>query len=68
MPAHGEALLGRRLSGEVLCRGQEVESLRECPDFPCEVLSNMGKDQGFDPLPKIEMCRKWAAESENKNN
>lgn len=34
----------------------------ECSDFPCEMLSNMGKDQGFDPAPKIEQCKKWLCE------
>lgn len=32
----------------------------ECNDFPCEVLTNMGKEQGYDPTIKIERCRSWA--------
>jgi len=23
----------------------------------------MGKDQGYDPLPKIKQCQKWAKEN-----
>lgn len=30
--------------------------------FPCNMLSNMGKEQGYDPLPKIQQCRKWMNE------
>lgn len=44
------------------CENQHLNHCGECAEFPCEMLSNMGKDQGFDPLPKIEMCRKWALE------
>ncbi|MCB2312740.1 hypothetical protein LGL55_15810 [Clostridium tagluense] len=29
---------------------------------------NMGKDQGFDPLPKIEQCRKWMNEQDYEDN
>jgi hypothetical protein len=31
-------------------------------DFPCDMLANMGKDQGFDPNIKIEQCKIWANE------
>ena len=39
-----------------------VSHCGECEEFPCEVLSSMGVDQGFDPTIKIEQCRKWAQE------
>lgn len=42
------------------CEGKELNHCGECQVFPCEMLQNMGKDQGFDPLPKIERCREWA--------
>jgi len=45
------------------CESKKLNHCGECSDFPCEMLSNMGKAQGFDPLPKIEMCRKWASEN-----
>ncbi|MCB7319038.1 DUF3795 domain-containing protein [Lacrimispora sp. 210928-DFI.3.58] len=44
------------------CEGRGLDHCGLCPDFPCEVLSGMGKDQGFDPGPKIAQCRKWAEE------
>lgn len=33
-----------------------------CEAFPCENLLSMGVEEGFDPKPKIEQCRKWAGE------
>lgn len=44
------------------CEKKGLNHCGECSNFPCEMLKNMGKDQGFDPLPKIERCRKWALE------
>lgn len=29
----------------------------ECKDFPCEVLSTMGKEYGYDPSIKVQQCR-----------
>lgn len=37
----------------------------ECTIFPCDMLSNMGVEEGFDPAPKIEQCRKWAINNED---
>lgn len=39
---------------------QLVEHCGQCSEFPCAMLANMGVEQGFDPKPKIEQCRKWA--------
>lgn len=47
------------------CEGKKLNHCGECKEFPCTMLQNMGKDQGFDPLPKIERCRQWALEREN---
>ena len=44
------------------CEAKELGHCGECEIFPCEMLSNMGKEQGFDPLIKIEQCRIWANE------
>lgn len=44
------------------CEGKKLNHCGECGEFPCETLLNMGVEKGFDPLPKIEQCRKWAAE------
>lgn len=34
----------------------------QCPEFPCEMEANMGRERGFDPAPRLAACRKWAAE------
>lgn len=35
-----------------------------CEDFPCSILQNMGKEQGYDSHEKIEQCRQWKTETE----
>ncbi len=42
------------------CEDKKLNHCGECPTFPCEMLSTMGVEQGFDPAPKIDQCRKWA--------
>lgn len=44
------------------CEDKKLNHCGECEIFPCDVLSNMGKDQGYDPTIKIERCRTWALE------
>jgi len=44
------------------CEGKGLNHCGECSRFPCEMLSTMGVEQGYDPLPKIEQCRRWAGE------
>lgn len=41
------------------CESKGINFCGECSIFPCDMLSNMGKGQGFDPLLKIEQCKKW---------
>ena len=41
------------------CENKALNYCGECDVFPCDMLSNMGKEQGFDPSIKIEQCRKW---------
>jgi hypothetical protein len=48
------------------CEGKEKNHCGECEIFPCDMLSNMGKDQGYDPSIKIEQCKKWMNVSEKK--
>lgn len=45
------------------CEGKQLNHCGECEIFPCDILSNMGKAQGYDPLVKIEQCRKWLDEN-----
>lgn len=47
------------------CESRKLNHCGECNDFPCDMLANMGKDKGFDPLPKLEKLKEWAAEKEN---
>jgi len=47
---------------KVCCESKKLNHCGECEEFPCERLSNMGKDKGFDPFIKIEQCKKWANE------
>jgi len=44
------------------CEEKKLDHCGLCDIFPCEMLSNMGKKQGFDPAVKIERCREWAQE------
>lgn len=44
------------------CEERGLNHCGLCEEFPCKVLSEMGKDQGFDPAEKIARCREWAAE------
>ena len=45
------------------CEAKGLDHCGVCPDFPCEMLSTMGVEEGFDPEPKIAQCRIWAGES-----
>ena len=46
------------------CEGKKLDFCGQCEEFPCEMLSNMGKEQGFDPMVKIEQCKKWLLSEE----
>jgi hypothetical protein len=48
---------------KVCCEKKGFKFCGECSEFPCEMLSNMGKEFGYDPTIKIEQCRKWIIES-----
>lgn len=47
------------------CEEKNYNHCGECTVFPCDMLSNMGIEEGFDPAPKIEQCRKWAMNNED---
>lgn len=42
------------------CEGKELDHCGQCGEFPCEMLRDMGKEQGYDSSEKIAQCRKWA--------
>lgn len=44
------------------CEKHGLDHCGKCAEFPCNMLSNMGKDQGFDPMIKIEQLKKWSRE------
>ena len=44
------------------CEKKRLDHCGQCPDFPCEELTNMGKEEGYSSAAKIEQCRKWAEE------
>ena len=39
---------------------RELNHCGLCADFPCDMLSNMGKELGYDAKPRLEQLRKWA--------
>lgn len=45
------------------CEAKGLTHCGICPDFPCDMLSDMGKDQGYDSAPRLNQCKKWANES-----
>ncbi|MCR1842386.1 DUF3795 domain-containing protein [Murimonas intestini] len=53
---------GGECSVKTCCEGKKLNHCGECPEFPCEMLATMGVAEGFDPTPKLEKCREWAAE------
>lgn len=48
------------------CEQRGLNHCGECPLFPCETVSGMGAEQGFDPEPRLAMCRRWATDRETQ--
>jgi hypothetical protein len=44
------------------CMQKNIDHCGQCQSFPCTILSEMGKDAGFDPAVKIAQCRAWRDE------
>lgn len=44
------------------CEKKGLEHCGQCDSFPCHMAASMGKDMGFDPEPRLALCRKWASE------
>ncbi|QNM06368.1 DUF3795 domain-containing protein [Qiania dongpingensis] len=42
------------------CEAKGLNHCGECKEFPCETISSMGKEQGYDPEPRLLKCRQWA--------
>ena len=47
------------------CEDRTLHHCGECMDFPCLMLSNMGKKQGYDSAAKIKQCKLWASADQN---
>ena len=45
------------------CESKGLHHCGECRSFPCVLATNHGREQGFDPAPRLENCRRWAAEA-----
>ncbi|NTV88812.1 MAG: DUF3795 domain-containing protein [Clostridiales bacterium] len=50
------------------CEEKLLDHCGLCSAFPCDMLANMGKDKGFDPMLKISQCKKWAGDSRGANS
>ena len=48
------------------CEKKQLDHCGQCDVFPCEMLVNMGKEEGYDSTPKIEQCKAWAREEADK--
>lgn len=46
------------------CEKRGLDHCGVCEEFPCEMVSNMGKEAGFDPAPRLLQCRRWAGKEE----
>ena len=44
------------------CESKGLNHCGECDGFPCEMLSTMGVEEGFDSAPRLGQCRKWVCE------
>ncbi|MDD1772075.1 MAG: DUF3795 domain-containing protein [Methanomassiliicoccales archaeon] len=42
------------------CEERGLDHCGTCVEFPCKMLSEIGKDQGYDPAPRLERLVEWA--------
>jgi hypothetical protein len=42
------------------CEDRGSEHCGLCEEFPCPMLSEMGKEQGYDPAPRLKRCLEWS--------
>lgn len=55
---------GQECGVKSCCEKRGFNHCGECPEFPCRMESTMGQERGFDPAPRLAMCRKWKAEQD----
>ena len=51
---------GGRCEVKACCEEKGFDHCGMCGEFPCETVSNMGKEMGYDPAPRLTQCRRWA--------
>ena len=56
-PTMEKPFWGGECKVKTCCESKELNHCGECDTFPCDMLLNKGKDQGFDPMVNIEQCR-----------
>jgi hypothetical protein len=44
---------------KICCETKCLNHCGKCNNFPCEIVENMGVEQGFDPKPRLDNLRKW---------
>jgi len=42
------------------CEGRGHDHCGVCGEFPCTMVSEMGKEFGYDPAPRLKRCREWS--------
>lgn len=45
------------------CEEKRLDHCGVCPEFPCALVATMGAEEGHDPAPRLESCRRWAEEA-----
>jgi hypothetical protein len=43
------------------CEKKGQNHCGECTNFPCKMFTDMGKEQGYRPEPRIEQCKAWGS-------
>lgn len=44
------------------CESKKLNHCGMCDLFPCEMEANLGREQGFDPEPRLRHCEEWRKE------
>ena len=45
------------------CDEKGLDHCGLCTEFPCQMLSGMGKEMGYDPAPRLAQLEQWAKEA-----
>lgn len=61
-PEMKEPFWGGVCQVKTCCEQKNLNHCGECSKFPCTMVSEMGKQFGYDPEPRLERCRIWKKE------